>query len=1002
MTRRGSWTSRLTFAAILAGVFAACGVPEYRFTDEEPHCRNGVLDFEFGETGVDCAGDCLPCGDGEPCVAAEDCLGGQCLDQRCLGEACGNGELDPDEMATDCGGPCAPCAAGAPCVEDGGCESGVCADAVCQPPSCSDDVTNGSETGEDCGGGDCNPCRGGEQCEAGSDCISKMCNEDFVCTSSCMTGFLECDGSFDVECETNINVDPENCGGCGTTCELAHATPACNSAKCTIDECEEPFVDCDSEPDTGCETNVTADIEHCGACLKRCSDTNGTPDCVDSRCRIECSNGFDNCDGDVDNGCETRSSFDTQNCGRCRAICPRGDDDEEPFCKAGECGATACPEGRGDCDGDGDCDFDLTSDPDSCDTCGTPCVVNNGEPSCSDRVCGIDSCDDGYDNCDADAEDGGYANGCETNIADDVKNCGGCGIVCELENGTAKCVDGECRVATCDPPFDDCDGDGLDCEANTETNRRHCGACGTDCNDELDNATGTCSEGVCQVAECDDGYDDCTSANGCETALASSEANCGACGTECVDVGGTNVCSSGECDPECAEPNRDCDDSRANGCEANTLTDPDNCGGCGFACVTPPGTGTNECYLGSCNPTCSGSHQSCDSDVLNGCETDTSTDEAHCGGCQRPCQAPAGTETNECSDGVCHPACALDYGDCDTIRSNGCEEYLLGNVDHCGECNIRCQTTNAASTACSSAGVCQPACQENYAHCGSPELGCTVSLTTDSDCGACGAACSGVTSSCVGTDGEYRCQAPITLANGDVDGQGAGGLLTLTHTLRAGQSRMVLLAIAADSPGGNVSANKPETVRYGTTAMSFFAEQAGGTGTGDQWWGADIYIYYLTEADGLTAGTDVEVTIDGRSGTSPTALVANLVQLNGVDQASPLVLFRGATDRASASKEVSVTLPIEVSGSRIYSFTAGLWSPVPAYTVNPTAGSLIQTLNSPVVPASGDPQLRAAGLYVGDASAGELSEGNRSVSWNLGSANMATQLSVVIKPAIAE
>lgn len=1001
MTRWGSWTFSLALASILAGVFAACGVPEYRFTDEAPHCRNRVLDSEFGETGVDCGGDCLPCGDGEPCELAEDCIGGQCLDGRCLGAACSNGVLDPDEILADCGGPCAPCPSGSPCVEHEGCESGVCRDMTCQPPSCSDDVANGTETGEDCGG-DCNPCRGGQPCESDSDCISEICREeDLVCTPACRQGFAECDSDFEVECETDLNTDPNHCGECLKACELAHASATCSSGTCNIDECEEPFFDCDAEHATGCETDLTSDVERCGDCLKRCSDTNGTAECVDSICRIECHPGYDNCDENADTGCETRSSFDTLHCGSCRNVCPRGEDDEEPFCKDGACGATACPEGRGDCDGDGDCDYDLTSDPMSCNTCGTPCAVTNGTGSCTERVCGIASCNDGYENCDTDAEDGGYETGCETNIAGDVNNCGGCGIVCDIENGTAKCVDGECQVADCDDPFRNCDGDNTDCETNTDTARRHCGACNEDCNAKLLNATGICSDGVCEVDECDDGYADCTSASGCETALDSSEANCGACGTECRDVGGTNVCRSGECDPECEAPNLDCDDSRANGCEVNELTDREHCGACWRPCLTPSGTSSNECQLGACVPTCSGSHESCDSNPRNGCETDTSTSKDHCGGCQKPCLSPPGTQTNECSEGVCKPECAANYGDCDTNRANGCEEYLLGNEEHCGQCDRTCGTEHATSTMCSSAGVCQPTCEKHYDHCGSPWLGCRTSLTTASDCGACGRSCSGATTSCVGTNDTYRCQAPITLASGDVDGQAASGVLTLRHTLRAGQSRMVLLAIAADSPGGNVSANKPEIVRYGSTSMQFFAEQSGGTGMADQWWGADLYIYYLTESDGLTGGTEVEVSIDGTSGSSPTVMVANLVQLNGVDQASPLSLFRGATDRTNTTKVVNVTLSVTVSGSRIYSLTAGLWSAVPSYTVMPAAGSPIQTLNSPVVPASGDPQMRASALYVSDAAANELGAGDYSVSWNLGSANVATQLAVVIKPAVA-
>jgi hypothetical protein len=1006
MTRRGgTWTSRLALASLLAGVFAACEVPEYRFPDEEPHCRNGLLDSELGETGVDCAGVCQRCGDGEPCNAPEDCLGGQCLENVCLGESCGNEMLDPGEMAIDCGGDCAPCPADSPCVEAAGCESGVCTDSICQPSTCNDDVTNGAETGEDCGGGDCNPCRGGEECDEDSDCMSGICAPNLKCTSTCDPGFAECDLDYEVECETKINTDVNHCGDCLTACELAHATAACSAGECEIDECEEPFDNCDSDQSTGCETDLSSDALHCGECDDACPDVNGTPSCVDSACQIDCNDGFDNCDRAIANGCETKISFDSRNCGTCRNACERGEDDEEPWCKEGECGSTDCPEGLGDCDGDGDCDYDLTSDPDSCNYCGSPCVVANGSPKCNERVCEIDSCDEGYKNCDSESEDGGYADGCETNTDTDVNNCGGCGIVCEIENGTAKCEDGQCKVDTCKEPFDDCDGDGLDCETNYHESPEHCGACNTDCHALPNAATGKCELGVCLVDRCEDGYGDCTTASGCETVLADSKANCGRCDRECVDQGGTNTCRRGECDPVCALPNEDCDDDPANGCEANTQSDPKNCKTCGTECRSPDGTTSNTCFMGACEPRCDDGYESCDSDPDNGCETHTATDENNCGSCRTVCMTPPGSGTTSCDGGVCTPACAANYDDCDGNVVNGCEEHLLGNIEHCGACNSPCERLHALATTCTTAGVCAPTCEEHFASCGDPWSGCGTDLRTNSNCGACGVACSGTTPSCVGTDDDYRCQAPITLASGDVDGQSTTGQLTLQHPLKSGTNRMVLLAIAADSPGGNVAANKPEVVTYGGIPMLFAGEQSGGTGSGDQWWGADLYLYYLTdEADIESVVEDDEVTvvIDARAGTSPSAMVANLVQLNGVHQTAPIALSRGVTDRTSTTKIVTATLPVETSGSRLYSITAGLWSSAPSHTVTPTPNGVLQTLSSPVVPASGEPQLRASGLYAGDSSPSALLQGDYAVSWNLGSAAVATHLAVVIEPAFAE
>jgi hypothetical protein len=1002
MTRK--WLSRLTFAALVATVFAACEVPEYGFVEDEAHCNNGVLDFEQGETGIDCAGDCQPCGDGEPCYVPADCAGEQCFEGSCLGESCGNDSADGNETGVDCGGDCEPCTDGEPCVEPSDCASGVCTGLLCQPPSCSDDFRNGEETGEDCGGGSCNPCPAGEPCKVDTDCASMVCSGELVCEVSCAEGTAECDGDFADACETNTFTDANHCGECGAVCDLEHAAEAgCSGGVCRVITCEEPFAACDTSAANGCEIDTSTDTSNCGECNRECPAVNGTPDCVKSRCLIDCDDGFDDCDDNVGTGCETSTARDTQNCGSCQDVCPRGEDDEEPWCKAGECGSTDCPEDRGDCDGDDTCDVNLTNDPDNCNTCGTPCVVAQGKPSCTARVCGIKSCNEGYGNCDADAEDGGYENGCETNTLEDENNCGGCGIVCEIENATATCDDGRCVVKECDAPFADCDGDGLDCEVNTDTASESCGSCSTDCNEVLANATGKCAAGACEVLRCTDGYADCTSANGCETLLADSDSNCGTCGTECVDRGGTNDCNAGACTPACAAPFFDCDTSRPNGCESNTQTDEQNCGACGIHCLED-GTLTNECMLGECTPRCDDAHLDCDSDPADGCETDKLNDKGNCGECGKACSAPAGTTANECVQGFCTPVCAPNRGDCDSEPEDGCEESFLSNPDHCGQCDRKCASggsTHATSSTCSSSGVCQPVCQANFDDCDSPWLGCTTDLRLPSSCGACGVVCSGATPACVGTNDVYRCQAPITLATGDAEGQIAGPLLTFSHTLQAGTNRVLLLAISADSPGGNVSANKPEIVNYGSTPMLFAAEQSGMTASGDQWWGADLYIYYLAVADSVN-GSATTVTIDARGGTAPTALVANLVQLNGVHQAAPIARHRGATDRTSLPRTVTTTLSVTTAGSRIYSFAAGLWSPIPSYSVTPQAGSVIQTLNSPVVPSTGDPQMRAVGLYVGDNSSSALGEGDHAVTWDFTGASVATHLSVVIEPAVAE
>jgi hypothetical protein len=98
-----------------------------------------------------------------------------------------------------------------------------------------------------------------------------------------------------------------------------------------------------------------------------------------------------------------------------------------------------------------------------------------------------------------------------------------------------------------------------------------------------------CEDGKCA---CEDGYGNCDgdAENGCETRLATSGENCGACGNDCH--GG--ACNDGLC--ACSELFVDCDGDPRNGCEAELATDPVHCGACGHPCL---GGG---CVDGRCQP----------------------------------------------------------------------------------------------------------------------------------------------------------------------------------------------------------------------------------------------------------------------------------------------------------------------------------------------------------------------------------------------------------------
>ncbi len=631
-------------------------------------------------------------------------------------------------------------------------------------------------------------------------------------------------------CVSNQSVDH-----CGTLCEPCpeydHTSATCNGQTCGF-LCENSYEDCNGEASDGCETYLLDNPAHCGSC-EPCTLANVAEySCNDGICGVVlCDEGWDDCMEEVE-GCETDTTSNRLHCSGCNQACEPAQSDWATYhirflhCIESEC-VTECNLGYLDCDPlQTGCETFPSMDPEHCGSCENDCGAldwsNVDEYSCQQGVCRLVSCESGYDDCDENEE-----NGCETDIYGHPQlgteaspdHCGGCNQVCNLNHTLDHlCVEGSCKVDTCDEGWADCNGSPLDgCETSTTANLNHCGDCNNRCEDydwpHVD--TYVCQNSTCEVDSCLYGYEDCQTGSeypGCETDIRNDEngENCGGCDTNCADLPrscGENChvaqysCYAGNCKITTCETDwADCDGDIDNGCEIHLPTDTENCGGCpddlGHKdCTRYSWYKVNEyqCVDSQCEIlTCMSGWADCDGEKSTGCERDLLVDINHCGGCSNAANNYAyrcdfDNADYECFQGECRiTSCITDYGDCDGESDNGCERYLPDNDDgwHCGSCDRHCydQTEACENGECHvSSYTCVDStcnidrCIGDYYDCDDNDRnGCEIDISTDNDhCGMCSNPCTAepfegaLEATCIERECmPTACEIPLTVSDG--------------------------------------------------------------------------------------------------------------------------------------------------------------------------------------------------------------------------------------------
>ncbi|MGE3636054.1 MAG: hypothetical protein AB7P00_39495 [Sandaracinaceae bacterium] len=392
-----------------------------------------------------------------------------------------------------------------------------------------------------------------------------------------------------------------------------------------------------------------------------------------------------------------------------------------------------------------------------CSMCGGICPMRPNATTTCGGSCGY-VCLTGFADCNA-----GAADGCEINTTMDTGNCGGCGNACPSRaNANTTCMSSACGYS-CFPNFADCNGSSADgCEIDTAVDILHCGACPNVCPTRA-NATTTCASGSCGFT-CNGTFGDCNTnpADGCEIDTSNNLSHCGFCGNACpARAHATTTCASSTCGYTCDPGWGDCNGSGADGCEVDTTSTLAHCGGCGIACPTPANA-TRTCVASSCGYTCNAGFEDCNGSSADGCEVNRNTDVNNCGGCGIACPNRPNAMTT-CSAGACGYACLPGYVDCNGNPADGCEINTAGDPDNCGFCGNVCQTGPNGSRSCV-ASSCQFNCFPGYGNCnGLIGDGCEIQTTDNiNHCGGCGNVCPSrpnSTAVCSSSACGYNCSA---------------------------------------------------------------------------------------------------------------------------------------------------------------------------------------------------------------------------------------------------
>ncbi|MFK7985994.1 MAG: hypothetical protein AB8I08_08180 [Sandaracinaceae bacterium] len=347
------------------------------------------------------------------------------------------------------------------------CQPGRCIDGLCGMPDASVEVPDGciprdetcNRADDDCDGyvdEDFDLQRDTMNCGSCGNFCPPVTNgavtcEGGACRTECEEDFSFCPGNRGT-CDTDLS-QPVDCGSCGNFCPAE--TPICGGtagARRCVDTCGPGQLLCGRS----CVDPVN-DANHCGACNVDCSRPNAVTECAAGGCvLVSCVPDYEDCDGDLDNGCEQYTREDENNCGGCGIACP-----DCQSCSSGTCTArsnlSSCLGSDGVCIGGaccGGCYDDFRGDRAECEPGTTAEFCGSGGEFC--RTCGgeCETCATG--SCEP-AADG---TACTDGVCSDEECCRTCvdaSGVCRPSSATS-CGTGGAACVACACANDTCSG----------------------------------------------------------------------------------------------------------------------------------------------------------------------------------------------------------------------------------------------------------------------------------------------------------------------------------------------------------------------------------------------------------------------------------------------------------------------------------------------------------------------------------------------------------------